>query len=189
MRTRRGEQSSPLLFDSENERTTPRNRVRRRLVNISLDDITFEDITNEPTGEVMGKPFVPPVSVNINEASTSSGGGVVSSHTPIPPCTQATVPPMSQPTINPTGNLAYVVLTWGVPTRDGTPRPRQPMQVPQPQPQPFLVHKPQPPILQPQPQPQIQPQPQQQQQQYRYQPGDQGYDDEDEGWMPNNPIN
>ncbi|KAI3739828.1 hypothetical protein L2E82_30240 [Cichorium intybus] len=156
-------------------------RVRRWLVNMSLDDITVEDITNELTGEVMGQPFVPPVSTNLNGASTSSSGGVVLAPPPIPPCTQSTVPLNSQLVINPVGNPASDVLTWGAPTRDGTPRPRQPVQVPQPQQQP-PVHKPQPSILQIQPQPQ-------QQQQYQYQVGDQGYDDEDEGWMPKNPVN
>ncbi|KAI3739125.1 hypothetical protein L2E82_29519 [Cichorium intybus] len=79
MRTRRVEQSSPLLFDSEIERTPRRNRVRRRLVNMSLNDVSVEDITNEPTDESA----VPPISQLIpnpsgNPASTMSTWGVSS---------------------------------------------------------------------------------------------------------------
>lgn len=89
MRTRRGEQTSPSVFDSEIERTACRNRVRRRLINMSPDSVVVEDITNEPTGEVSGEAsFIPPVSSEFHIGSTNASGGAVSAPAPIPSCTQ-----------------------------------------------------------------------------------------------------
>ena len=55
MRTRRGGQTSPLLFDSEIEWTMRNNRVRRRFINMSPSSVVVEDVTNEPMVEVMGE--------------------------------------------------------------------------------------------------------------------------------------
>lgn len=98
---------------------------------------------------------------------------------------------MSQPVTNPLGNLVSAVMTLGAPTRDGTPLLRQPVPVSQSQPlqQQPPIYKPQQPfqLIPPQPQPQLQPQ-QPQPQQYQYQDGEPIYDDEDEGLIPNHPM-
>ncbi|KAI3504154.1 hypothetical protein L1887_32699 [Cichorium endivia] len=122
--------------------------------------------------------------------STSASGGAVSAPAPIPSCTQPLVQSLNQPITNLVGNPASAVLTWGVPTRDGTPRPRQqvPVSQPQPLPQQPPIYKPQPPFQpvpqQPQPQPQLQPH----QPRYQYHEGDPFYDEEDEGWILNHHV-
>ncbi|KAI3516769.1 hypothetical protein L1887_15785 [Cichorium endivia] len=122
MRTRRGGQTSPLLFDYEIEQTARNNGVRRRLINMCPSSVTVEYVTNEPMGEVSGgAPFISPVS-EYHIGSMSASGGAVSA--PVPSCTQPLVQPLGQPVINPLGNFVSTAMALGAPTHDGNPLPR-----------------------------------------------------------------
>ncbi|KAI3791219.1 hypothetical protein L2E82_04902 [Cichorium intybus] len=183
MRTRRGEQTSFLLFDSEIERTARQNHIRKRLFNMSSNDVLVEDATHELHSKVTeGQPSVPSVPVNANGASTSAGVSAVSAPMSLPPYIQPVVPPVSQPIPNPCVNPVATVPTWGVPNHDGAPRQCQLPQIPR-QRQPPQIPQPR------QPQKPQQPIPQQQPQQYHAQLGDLEYEDGDDGWIPDHHYN
>ncbi|KAI3767331.1 hypothetical protein L2E82_17426 [Cichorium intybus] len=57
MRTRRGEQSSPLQFDFEIERTARKLRARRRLniMNFSQVSSSPVSVAQDPSGEATGR--------------------------------------------------------------------------------------------------------------------------------------
>ncbi|KAI3505831.1 hypothetical protein L1887_28117 [Cichorium endivia] len=166
MRTRQGEQLSPLRFDSEIERTARKIRARRCLNTMSIINVSssLENVAQEPSGEATG--------------------GAVSAPASIASCTPPSIPPF-QPLSQPQSTNPFIsAMSWGAPTRDGTPISRQQTTISQPlsQPQPSpVLFKPQT-TFQPVPQQQYQQQPPQQQ--YHYHEAEQMYDDEDEGWVP-----
>ncbi|KAI3682100.1 hypothetical protein L2E82_50132 [Cichorium intybus] len=142
MRTRRGEQSSPLQFDSEIERTARKLRARRRLniMNYSQVRSSPVSVAQDPSGEATGRFSIPPLS-EFQFGSTSASGGAVLAPAPIPSCTPPSIPSFT-PTSQPQSTNPFIsAMTWGEPTRDGTPTPRQ--YTPTSQPQPALF-KPQP---------------------------------------------
>ncbi|KAI3768559.1 hypothetical protein L2E82_19347 [Cichorium intybus] len=163
MRTRRGGQLSPLHFDLEIERTARKNHARRRLGTRSFSHVSssIEDVTHEPSGEVTGAvPFIPPIS-EFQFGSMSATGDAVSAPASTPSCTPPSVPPFQPQSTNPFTSA----MSWGAPTRDGTPVTMQHTTISQPQSQPSqppLIFKPQT-ISQTKPQQQYQPQPSQQQ--------------------------
>ncbi|KAI3767334.1 hypothetical protein L2E82_17429 [Cichorium intybus] len=178
MRTRRGEQSSPLQFDFEIERTARKLRARRRLniMNFSQVSSSPVSVAQDPSGEATGRFSIPPLS-EFQFGSTSASGGAVSAPAPIPSCTPPSIPaftPASQPQST---NPFTSAMTWGEPTRYGTPTPRQHTPTSQPQ---HVLFKPQPTYQPTQPihfqQP---PQPQ-----HHYPETEEVYNDDDEGWMP-----
>ncbi|KAI3511064.1 hypothetical protein L1887_18207 [Cichorium endivia] len=179
MRTRRGKQLSPLHFDSEIERTARKNRARRHLSIMSFSQGSSSPIgvAQEPSGEATGMSFIPPVS-EFQFGSTSASGGAVSAPAPIPSCTPPSVSPfipVSQPQST---NPFTTAMSWGVPTCEGTSVTGQHTTTfpPNSQPSPVLF-KPQP-TFQP---PQYQQQPQQH---YHYSEVDDRYNEEEEGWVP-----
>ncbi|KAI3790831.1 hypothetical protein L2E82_04182 [Cichorium intybus] len=101
MRTRRGEQLSPLHFDPEIERTARKIRARRRLniMNFSQVNSSPVSVAQEPSGEATGMFSIPPLS-EFQFGSLSASGGAVLAPAPIPSCTPPSVPPftpVSQP--------------------------------------------------------------------------------------------
>ncbi|KAI3505819.1 hypothetical protein L1887_28104 [Cichorium endivia] len=169
MRTRQGEQLSPLRFDSEIERTARKIRARRRLNTMSFSNVSSSlgNVAQEPSGEATGMSFIPPVS-EFHIGSTSATGGAVSAPASIPSCTPPSIPPF-QPLSQPQSTNPFTsAMSWGAPTRDGTPISReqttisQPLSQPQPSP---VLFKPQT-TFQPVPQQQYQQQPPQQQYHY-----------------------
>ncbi|KAI3709079.1 hypothetical protein L2E82_38824 [Cichorium intybus] len=178
MRTRRGKQLSPLQFDSEIERTARKLCARRRLniMNYSQVSSSPVSVAQEPSGEATGMFSIPPLS-EFQFGSTSASGGAVSAPAPIPSCTPPSIPPFTPASQPQSTNPFTSAMSWGEPTRDGIPAPRQ--QTPTSQPQPALF-KPQPTYQSTQPihfqQP---PQPQ-----YHYPETEEVYDEEDEGWVP-----
>ncbi|KAI3766101.1 hypothetical protein L2E82_16151 [Cichorium intybus] len=178
MHTRRGEQVSPLHFDPKIERTARKNRARRRSNIMSFSNISSspEHVAQEPSGEATGMSFIPPV-LEFQFGSTSASGGAVSAPVPIPSCTPPSIPPFPPVSQPKSTNPFTSAMSWGAPTRDGTPVSRQ--QTPTSQP----ISQPQPVLFKPQP---TQPQQYQQppQQQYQYPKTEGRYDEEDEGWVP-----
>ncbi|KAI3709664.1 hypothetical protein L2E82_39430 [Cichorium intybus] len=121
--------------------------------------------------------FIPPIS-EFHIGSTSAIGGAASALVPISSCTPPSIPPF-QPLSQPQStNLFTSAMSWGAPTRDGTPVSRQQTPISQPPP---VLFKPQT-TFQPIPPHQQYQQPPQQQ--YQYQEAEERYDDEDEGWVP-----
>ena len=61
MRTRRGEQLSPLRFDPDIERTAHKNRAHRRLDTMSFSNASSSivSVAQEPSGEATGMSFIP----------------------------------------------------------------------------------------------------------------------------------
>ncbi|KAI3509084.1 hypothetical protein L1887_24110 [Cichorium endivia] len=181
MRTCRGEQLSPLRFDSEIERTARKIHARRRLNTMSFSNVSssLENVAQEPSGEAMEMSFIPPVS-EFHIGSTSAIGGAVSAPASIPSCTPPSILPFQPQSTNPFTSA----MSWGASTRDDTPVSRQQTTISQPLSQPLpspLLFKPQT-TFQTIPQQQYQQQPPQQQ--YQYQEAEQRYDDEEEGWVP-----
>ncbi|KAI3780944.1 hypothetical protein L2E82_10938 [Cichorium intybus] len=120
--------------------------------------------------------FIPPVS-EFHFGSTSASGGAVSAPVPIPSCTPPSIPPFPPVSQPQSTNPFTSAMSWGAPTRDGTPASRQQTLTSQP------ISQPQPVIFKPQP---TQPQQYQQppQQQYQYPETEERHDEEDEGWVP-----
>ncbi|KAI3766396.1 hypothetical protein L2E82_16453 [Cichorium intybus] len=181
MRTRRGEQLSPLHFDSEIEEIARKIRARRRLNTMSFSHVSSSTVSvaQEPSGEATGMSFIPPIS-EFQFRSTSASGGAVSAPVPIPSCTPPSIPPFPPVSQPQSTNPFTSTMSWGEPTRDGTPVSRQQTPISQPQP---ILFKPQTTFQPTQPQQHQQPP----QPQYQYPEAEERYDEEDEGWGYNDP--
>ncbi|KAI3739206.1 hypothetical protein L2E82_29605 [Cichorium intybus] len=123
MCTRKVEQVCPLQFDPEIERTARKIRARRHSNIMSFSNISCspEHVAQELSGEATRMSFIPPVS-EFRFGSTSASGGAVSAPVPIPSCTPPSIPPVSQPQST---NPFTSAMSWGAPTRGGTPQPPQ----------------------------------------------------------------